>query len=552
MAVQPLAVRLSLRDDEALDSYLERLARANHIDRPTLLRLVVGSATHPAIDCTDNLIGRVAALSGQNAARIERSVLASRAGITPDHGEPGWRHAGRAWAPGRGTQLCPACLAADGAWRVTWRHPWVAVCLIHRTWLHAVCPTCGLSFRMQRSSPLRSVDAADDTCGNPGGARGRTCPQDLGALASLPAPEQVLASQERINAAIHHQPVPVLGSPVTGEAYLGEIRVLAVLLLHLACQDGAGALAPWADAARLDHSRSVAGRGARWGLAPPVDPALRGQALTAADTVLAAADIEDAVQRLGPWLDLTPPVPEGQLGWLADRTTMTPLLARLVMAATSTRRRLSTLLGQEQPIDIGSVPQILPADIYARRVAGLLDVTEATGRLFASLCLVRLGRPGMTWAEAAAALGLPPETGTKTARACSADVLCSAAAFVDAITEAGRELQQGAVEYRQREAVVRHLAARRRWYTTWARAHHPGSHAKSRTYAVTWLWTTYAAGAISTSPGWPGPSTAGERARYRRYTTRLEPDAQEALVDVAVTAAASRTATKGNAHGTAR
>jgi len=330
--------------------------------------------------------------------------------------------------------------------------------------------------------------------------------------------------------------VPVLGSPTAGVAYLEEVRVLAVLLLHLARQDGADTLAPWADAARIDHSRGAAGRGARWGLAPPVDPVLRGQALAAADKILAAADIDEAAELLGPWFDLTPPVPGGQLGWLADRTTMTPLLTRLVMAATSTRRRLSTLLGREQPLDIGSIPQVLTADVYAHHLAGRLDVTDATGRLFVSLCLARLGCPGATWAEAATALGLPVETGTKTAKACSAEILCSAAAFVDAVTEAGRELQQNAVEYRQRQAVVRRLAVRSRWYTTWARIHRPGSRTGSKAYTVTWLWTTYAAGAVSTSPSWPAAPDATQRAYYRRFAARLPTQAQDALRGVAARA----------------
>ncbi len=87
--------------------------------------------------------------------------------------------------------------------------------------------------------------------------------------------------------------------------------------------------------------------------------------------------------------------------------------------------------------------------------------------------------------------------------------------------------------YRQREAVVRQLAIRSRWYTTWARAHRPGSHASSRTYAVTWLWTTYAAGSILTSPGWPIPPDAAQRAYYRRFAARLDPDAQAALLAIA-------------------
>lgn len=536
-----LPVRLQPVPDEALDSYLERHAAANHLDAPMLLRRVTGDLAYLPIAPTTETLDRVATLTGQHPGALRHHALVAHAGVAPiDHAAAdaagvsgsGWRHAGRAWAPGRGTQLCPACLATDGAWRVTWRHPWITVCLVHRAWLHAVCPTCERPFRMQRSSPLRTVDAADGTCGNPGGARGRTCPQDLLALTSKPAPGKVLASQRRIDAAIHHQPIPVLGSPMAGETYLDEIRALTVLLLHLACQENADQLTPWAGAASRDRGRSVAGRGPRWGLAPPVDPVLRGHALAAAGIVLAAANLDEAAGRLGPWLDLTPAVPEGQLGWLADRTKMTPLLTRLVMAATSARRRLSTLLAHSASIEMRWIPQLIPSHLYAGRLASLLDVADVTGRTFASICVARLGRPGMTWAEAGTSLGLEEESGPKTARACTADILCGVPAFVEAINTVARDIDQ-ATDYRQREIAVRRLASRSRGYHSWSRTHTPGSHATSKTYAITWLWTTFAGGALSTGPGWSVPPRAPQRAYHRRYAARLDTRAQTALLSLA-------------------
>jgi hypothetical protein len=545
----PLPVRPHLLEGEALDSYLERTAAASHRTNPELLTRLDGSTTRfLSIAPSAETLTKLAVLTGQDESALRHGTLATLALPNTEDSGNGWRRAGRAWAPGRGTQICPRCLEPpDGVWHITWRHPWVTVCLVHRTWLNATCPTCGVAFRMQRSSPLRSVDAADGTCGNPGGTRGRTCPQDLSALASVPAPAEVLACQERIDTAIHHQPVTVLGSLMAGEAYLEEVRVLAVLLLHLAREDRDGALAPWADAARLDHSRSAARRGARWGLTPPADPVLRGQALAAADQILATADTDGAAERIGPWLDLTQPVPVGQLGWLADHTKMTPLLTRLVMAATSTRRRLSTLLVQEDPIDTRWIPQVVPADLYGAHLAGLIDVAEATGRLFVALCLARAGRPGMTWADAATALGLPGEVGTKTARACSGDIVCSAPALIEAITAAGRDLNEDA-DYRERETVVRHLAARSRWYTSWARTHGPGTRATSKRYAIAWLWTAYAGGHLGTSPGWTTTPSTAERARSRRYAARLNETALQALIAMAAaTVPRRRSTTEGGA-----
>ena len=111
-----------------------------------------------------------------------------------------------------------------------------------------------------------------------------------------------------------------------------------------AVQPGGEELAPWAETARADRSRSAGVRAARWGLMPPANIQLRGQALAAADEILRTDSPDDAADQLHPWTELTPATNDGQLGWLADHTTMTPLLTRLVMAATSSRRRLATLL----------------------------------------------------------------------------------------------------------------------------------------------------------------------------------------------------------------
>jgi hypothetical protein len=92
----------------------------------------------------------------------------------------------------------------------------------------------------------------------------------------------------------------------------------------------------------------------------------------------------------------------------------------------------------------------------------------------------------------------------------------------------------GAGDFRYRERVVRQLAKTSRWYRSWTRTHRPGSHASSQGYAVTWLWTEYAAGHLDLSPGWSArPPTCGQRALYRRYAARLNPAAASELIAVA-------------------
>lgn len=532
---------------EALDGYLERLASANGMDHPLLIhRVRTGDAATAFLTTSPDprLLANLHTLADLPPDRSRDWALVGMPGIDADDLDPTnkqtWRTvAARGWPPERGTALCPACLAADGVWRLAWRHPWVTACTRHQVWLAGTCPRCGRRFRSHRT-PLRPIDAPAGTCGNPIGTRGRNCPQPLADLNAAPARGEVLLCQARIDAAIAGEQVAMLGQPADPSTYLSELKALTVLLLHLATQPGGDELAMWADAARADRCRSNGGRGARWGLAPPADLRLRGEALATADAILNRPDLETAAQALHPWTELTPPCNDGQLGWLADHTTMTPILTRLVMSATAAGRRLATLLDHESApqVPVGMIPQALPADFYASRAGGMLEVTDPTGRLFISLCLARRHTAARSWVEAALALGLPAEMGVRTARACSANLLARPDRFVAVLDGLAEELLDASVEYRSREAAVRLLAAKAGWYRRWACRHHPGSRATSRGYAVTWLWTRYAGGHIDTSPGWPRSPNSTDRARFRRYGKRLGADATAALLEVAATTTA--------------
>jgi hypothetical protein len=538
MTADALPIILTPVAGEAIDGYLERLAARNGYSNPAFIEAVAAGSSAALLTIAPNthLLDRLAVLCDQPLAGLQAMTLGSLPGTAADVDSDAvlaWRRVAAAgWPSERGTAICPRCFAADRIWRIAWRHPWVTTCLTHRSWLVSTCPTCDRRFRSGRTS-LRSVDAGDQTCGNPCGARGRTCPQNLRDVPIERAPDHVLTAAMRIDAAINGRALDVTGEAIAPTAYLADLRALTVLLLHLATQPGGEQRAPWADLARADQARSSGDRGARWGIAPPANLHLRGEALAAADEILRDVSLDDAADRLHPWTELAPATADGQLGWLADHTTMTPLLSRLIMAATASRRKLATLLDASAgPLPMRAIPQVVPIEVYSRQVSGMLDVADRTGRLFVSLCLARqhLHRP--TWAEAAAALGLPPKLGTKTARACSADLLAPAREFIAALARVPNDLDP-TIDYRGRENTVRRLARIRGWYRPWARTHLPGSHATSQQYAVTWLWTDYAHGHIATSPGWQHPPDRHDRAHYRAYTGRLDPAATEALTALA-------------------
>lgn len=537
--VARLPVTCSPIAGEAIDGYLERLAAANGMERPRLTRRLRAGARATFLTTAPDtqLIANLAVLSATASEALAAGTLSALPGIDTSGLDPAdrttWRTiAARGWPPEQGTALCPLCLTEDGIWRLAWRHPWVTACTVHRAWLVGTCPMCGRRFRSHRT-PLLPLEAPNGTCGNPTGVRGKNCPQNLFDVSAAPAPAAVTRVQQRIDSALTGSAVDIIGSPEDPATFLTELKALAVLLLHLAIQPGGEELAGWAAQARTDTRRSAGVRGPRWGLAPPHDLTLRGHALAAADTILSQSSLEAADSALHPWTELTPRHPDGQLGWLAAHTTMTSTLTRLVMSATASRRRIATLLrhapGRRLPP--AAIPQLLSVALYREHLADMLDVTDPTGRLYASLCLARRHATAATWAAAAEVLGLSANVAVKTARACGGDLWVRPDVFVAALDVVAARLDPAA-DFRTREDAVRRLARRQRWYRHWARTHLPGSHSTSQSYAITWLWTEYAFGRLDASPGWSSPPDAVGRARYRRYAGRLTPSAQAALVEL--------------------
>ena len=528
-----LPTLVDLSPGEALDAYLERVAEANYLTTARLIEMVrAGHDTTTAylmLAPTPATLERIARLTGADTAALQNATLAAYDGTSLDlHGLDPTRQASfrtisaRGWTPGHGTQICPQCLADDGIWRTTWRLPTTNVCRTHGTYLLATCPGCQRPFRDQRHSPLRVV-GPQAVCGNPldQGPR-KQCRVDLTTLTAEPADEGCLQRQARQDAADAGGTVATFAGELAASEFTTTLRYLTALLLHLAAGTRAPVNLPsWA--------RDVADAGTtgvrRWSIRPPQDPAIRSRALTAADHILAAENIDTAATRFGHWLQHIPDVPEGRLGWLADHTRMTPTLTRLVMAAHAPRRRLSHLLDQQPPMTASTrqIPQVMPAAFVNEHLTGLFDSRPATIGLFASLCLARTHPHIHSWADAARELGLSPEVGERTARAGSASMTASPAAVVAALGAASRELE---IDYRDLEDRVRHLARTTRWFTRWARANRPDSRSSSHSYAVQWLWLEAAQSHLASAP------TTGDPWRYRKFARSLTIAQTRALAEI--------------------
>ena len=530
-----LPVSIAPQDGESIESWLEHLADANGLTTAQLLvaagRGRAGSR-YLTLAPSPNTVARLAMLARVSEKSVYAATLASFDGTALDLAglDPNDRHsyrqvAARGWAPAHGTQICPACLAETGAWQTAWRLLTVTTCTRHGMLLVAECPGCRRPFRDQRHSHLRRVGASL-VCGNPlGDGPTRQCQHDLTTIATSPAERPVVSTQRRVDAALDGRDVAVLGHPAVPAEYLTDLRHLTALLLHLAGQPGAADLADWSAALAQEAEQRTGDRGPRWGLRPPDDPGLRGAALATADGILAAPDVDAAAAALTPWTELTPPTPDGPLGWLADRTVMTPTLTRLVMTARAPHRRLShhldTHTGGRMPINLLVIPQVIPHAQYLEHLEGAFDSSEDTVRAFASLSLARLHPDVTSWKAAAEALNMPGPMGVRLARACSATMLVSADEWEARIWRAGEETRRR--DYRATEAKIEHRLYMTRWFEEWARQSRPGTHYSSVGYGLTWQWVNVAHAHLDLSPGWRGKKpTVKDRHQYRQFEESLD------------------------------
>jgi hypothetical protein len=314
-AESDLPTLVDLAPGEALDAYLERVADANYLTTARLIEMVrAGHDTTTAylmLAPTPATLERIARLTGADAAALQNATLAAYDGTSLDlHGlDPAHQSSfrtisARGWIPGHGTQICPQCLADDGIWRTTWRLPTTTVCRTHGTYLLATCPGCQRPFRDQRHSPLRVV-GPQTVCGNPLGQGPRKqCRVDLTTLTAEPADDDCLQRQARQDTADAGGTVATFAGGLAASEFTTTLRSLTALLLHLAAATRTPVRPPLLGARRrrcrhdwcsaLEHPPTPRPR-------PPLTPAL-----TAADHILAAEDIDTAATRFGSWLRAPP------------------------------------------------------------------------------------------------------------------------------------------------------------------------------------------------------------------------------------------------------
>lgn len=542
-----LPTRVRLRDGEALDSFLERLATVNDLFPTELLRLLTTpdnagtpSAAFLVVKPDPLIVGRISELSGVDEGPVRRaSLLRFGAGLPYwlDGLDPRRRHTFRqvvsqGWFPGLGSQACPMCLGASGIWELSWRLPLIAVCSEHRVFMVTECSACGGRFRTHRRMPLRPFVSQEQPCGN-SVSFGARCEHSVLKHNPQACPPAVFDSIQAIGEALSGQSIPMLGALTDPRAYLVELRHLASLLIHLISQPRGLDFAGWAEGVQAEGPRRGAPLGGRhWGFSPPLSSVVRGHALADTHAILSQTSLDGAVTLLLPWLDCIPDLPDGPSTWLLNRSTRTVTMERLIRTTVASKhhvgRRLKLIRGSPA-LSPSSVPQLLDAHIFRDIFAPMLGGYERTGRMYASLCILRAIAPVPSWAAAAVAIGLDPDVGVRTARAASGRMHASPEEFAAAVHRATYLLFPGR-DFRRRESRVRALAEHPdTWWESWRTSTSPSRRPTSLPYAITWMWCEVAQAPIGTSPAWAGLLTARLRDSYDVFRKSISPAAQHDL-----------------------
>jgi DNA-binding transcriptional LysR family regulator len=132
-----LPLRVPIAAGEALDSWLERLARRYDMPMRQLLP-VFGLPMRTMLDLHQlhvlpaEVLRRIEHQTGLAVGRLDQAVLPR----LPD-----------SWLPVTGSRFCPVCLAEHGQWLLAWRLHWTFACTHHHTILATCCPGCGQPLR---------------------------------------------------------------------------------------------------------------------------------------------------------------------------------------------------------------------------------------------------------------------------------------------------------------------------------------------------------------------------------------------------------------------
>ncbi|GAA3620314.1 hypothetical protein GCM10022199_25980 [Marihabitans asiaticum] len=297
-----LPLVLAPLQDESWSSYLTRCAAQHHTTVASLgghLGLRDARGRWPGrfgVNMDDTNVQRVAPLMGLEPNQVQQMHLAAYDQLALDLG--GLAHgtaiagtratAHSAWVWLAGTTFCPPCLEEDGAWRLSWRIPWITTCLRHDVHLRGACSLCGgvsgHGNKFHASAPPRVAAAPDGrrcTCPQAGG---RVCGADLTDQPALAADPGRLRRARLLADLAAGERGSVAGIERTSLQTLRAWQSAIGVAVRLGAVDAGS----W-------------GRTHRWAN-PPRDPDLIDQLLGAVEPLVTAADVPAAADVLDHWI----------------------------------------------------------------------------------------------------------------------------------------------------------------------------------------------------------------------------------------------------------
>jgi hypothetical protein len=230
--LRTLPLRVPVADGEALDSWLEALARRNQITVRTLTAAlgwrVPSTSGGLVAGVPASVLRRIERAAGLPARRLDDTVL--------DHS---------AVVLSRGSRYCPACLAdRSGRWLLAWRLPWAFACTRHRVLLADTCPACGQVPRIYTGPAGLNPPGTCPSCIT----QNQCCAADLRQVITrqLAPGSSVLAAQHQITALT--QPGGARAGPAA--VVPSDLNIIASWVLRIApaslfAGHGPGTLAAW-------------------------------------------------------------------------------------------------------------------------------------------------------------------------------------------------------------------------------------------------------------------------------------------------------------------
>lgn len=216
-------------EGESFSSWIGRVAEEYGLTRRVVIELLglEDTSADLSLALRDDQVAVVAAATGIGGERIADMLVTRYVDTvlpameyTSDGRVFGW-WLSTAWIRNHGSYACVRCLAESSVWKLSWKLPWVTVCLAHRIYLTGFCRAC------RRPVVTRSRAISQFGCGN----AAPTCRTDLRASSKMD-----FAGDERVRVIAQHLDAAMSVTGLNAAAarlMFNELRVLIQLALYM-------------------------------------------------------------------------------------------------------------------------------------------------------------------------------------------------------------------------------------------------------------------------------------------------------------------------------